>query len=1139
MAAIARGWTGSANNTAAATSLTIDITGATVGEFVLAWCQTRSSVTNQAITGWTKIGVAVALGNSTANGVQTLFIRKKVAGDTTFSLTWTTSGQHEVILGQWTGVNQVLTQEQYTTATITGATGNVFTSPTATPSFADRWAVVSLTAGNGDSAHKTITWTPPTGMTEVGHITNPNTATLWNGLGVFDSGGAVTAAAHSYAGTASNSGGLSMTNGSSSIIYLIPQEQVVTMAGASSLESFGLPSGNPGVVSATMAALASAEAMGTPTTSTTSGGVSATMVGVATAEAFGPFSVTPGAASATMAGIATAEALGVLSNSMTAPSFVGLATAETFGTFSRVPGPVSLTMVAIASAQAMGNIFGQVNFTHSFENGTNGSGVVASTPTDGSSKFDISQVTGASATITIDTTWAHRGTRSFKSVVAADTAASAGWSSSVLGSLGPHVLVRSYHRWTGTPPDKSRFFTLRDTGGGFLAPRMNNDGSIDVSNPQDGSVVSATAANQFPLTGTHTARVEIDVDVSSGTSVPFTLRIWYDSNMESTGTADTVLTGTLAAAHSDVNSMYFGLTYPSGTTPTFNLWTDDIAVRSSLVADIIGPPGVSDQTMDVAAVSSAEAFGLPSLSPGAVSTTMAGIATAQALGLPSVFVPISVTMVGIASAEAEGVISATPGGTSATMVGVASAEGMGLISATPGAVQLTMVGVSSAEEFGLLTRTPGGVSATPLSVASAEALGLFAVTPGAVSVTMVGIATSEALGLPTRTPGAVSATMVAIASAEALGLFSVTAGAASATMVAVASAEAFGLFTATYGGASATLVGIATAEAVGTPSVSPGGVSTTLVGIPSAEAVQPFSAAASYLAQMIGITPAEAFGLITITSTISSSLVAVSSAEVVNVFTVASGAVVAQMVAISSAEFVNTFTASSGGALAQMVGVGSTEFVSPFITVVGGVSETMAGKASDEAFGVWNANIGAVTATMEGVASAESVQMFSVTAGGTTVSFPGIVSQEAVGLPDTYLLYAINMLGIASEEDVSPLGPSIYAQLIFPDPIASEEDFGEFSFGLIATRFMIGVATQAAVGTPQIILLAIIGYYNGDMIVLLSNGTAALVDSRGTVTIPDHAGTTFTDEDDYGRATVVSGTTGFSINAESGKVRVT
>jgi hypothetical protein len=219
---IARGWVGTANNTASTTSLSIDITNAVVAEHVYAWCTWRSGMSAQAITGWTALGTLQAFGGGSAAGNMQLFRRRKVSGDTTFSLTWTTAAQAEVMLCQWTGLHATTPEEQYTTQANTSA-ANVFTTPAATPTGTDRWGVGYFAGGSGESAHKQITWTPSAPVTEYNYVYNPNTLTEWVASDVCDTSGPVAVTSTTYTNT-SATGGVAVGNGITAIMFLIPAQ---------------------------------------------------------------------------------------------------------------------------------------------------------------------------------------------------------------------------------------------------------------------------------------------------------------------------------------------------------------------------------------------------------------------------------------------------------------------------------------------------------------------------------------------------------------------------------------------------------------------------------------------------------------------------------------------------------------------------------------------------------------------------------------------------------------------------------------------------------------------------------------------------------------------------------------------------
>jgi hypothetical protein len=212
---ITRGWSGTAQTASAVSSMTVDITGATVGEWVYAWIVVRTNETTMTLTGWT--AVQVLLVNGTAQSCA-VYKRLKVAGDTTFTLSWTsTTTQCEVLLQQWPGARA---DEGESFANRTSA-GNVYTTPAVTPNDGDRWAVGCYSGQNTDSTNKTATWTASGDIgTKIQSGANLNGTLQWNQSMMADSNGPLTVASHT--GTGTTSGTATINNGAAGIFFLIP-----------------------------------------------------------------------------------------------------------------------------------------------------------------------------------------------------------------------------------------------------------------------------------------------------------------------------------------------------------------------------------------------------------------------------------------------------------------------------------------------------------------------------------------------------------------------------------------------------------------------------------------------------------------------------------------------------------------------------------------------------------------------------------------------------------------------------------------------------------------------------------------------------------------------------------------------------
>jgi hypothetical protein len=243
--AITRGWSGSALTAAAVSSLTIDISGGTVGEYVYAFINCRTNETSFTFTGWTV--VQALLVNGTAQTVA-VYKRLKQSGDTTFTLSWTaTTTQCGVLLQQWPGT---LSDEGVSYASRTSA-GNVYTTPSSTPADTTRWAVGFYTGQNTDSANKTATWAASGDMgTKIASLANTNGSLQWLQSMIADSNAAVTQAGHT--GTGTTSGTATINNGAAGILFLVPAAAgSATLTATSSLTAAG---SKTAVAAATLAA---------------------------------------------------------------------------------------------------------------------------------------------------------------------------------------------------------------------------------------------------------------------------------------------------------------------------------------------------------------------------------------------------------------------------------------------------------------------------------------------------------------------------------------------------------------------------------------------------------------------------------------------------------------------------------------------------------------------------------------------------------------------------------------------------------------------------------------------------------------------------------------------------------------------
>lgn len=217
--AIAAGVGGSSAVTLSATSSSIDITSATVAEWVYALATLGATQgSDVTFTGWTK----VLEGNSAAGSHYALYRRKKVGGDTTFSISWPTSTKGCIGWQQWTGLDGT-SPDELAQFMIHNVSGTTYPTPSITPGGSDRWATAWSYTRSTTPANKAITWTADAALVERLDVNNSAAASApWTGLQVADSAAAVTAAAHSYTATAI----FSESHGGAILLYLLPASVV-------------------------------------------------------------------------------------------------------------------------------------------------------------------------------------------------------------------------------------------------------------------------------------------------------------------------------------------------------------------------------------------------------------------------------------------------------------------------------------------------------------------------------------------------------------------------------------------------------------------------------------------------------------------------------------------------------------------------------------------------------------------------------------------------------------------------------------------------------------------------------------------------------------------------------------------------
>lgn len=305
--------------TTSASSATVDITTAATDSWCYAFAALGALQTATAMTGWTLLGEGPGGGSTPANWYA-VWRRRKVAGDTTFTMSWGTSTKGCVHWASYTGVDPTTPDESFAFVAHSSTGSTAFPTPLSPPTAANRWALAgfytrSTTAGG-------FTWTADAGLTERVDLSTTGGTNPWTGIQIADSVGAVTQANHTYTATCS----ASESQGGAWLAYLVP----APVSGGASL---------------------SADASLAATATLTAGGdraapVAATLSATATLTAAG--TVTSAGATATLAASATLTAGAALS-AATAASLTGTATL-TAAAARTAPAAASLAATATLTA---------------------------------------------------------------------------------------------------------------------------------------------------------------------------------------------------------------------------------------------------------------------------------------------------------------------------------------------------------------------------------------------------------------------------------------------------------------------------------------------------------------------------------------------------------------------------------------------------------------------------------------------------------------------------------------------------------------------------------------------------------------------------------------------------------------------
>lgn len=212
---------GSTAITTQTTSATLDITAAADGRWVYAWVALVGSVTvGPTCTGWTSV--------TTDSPNTALLRRKKVPGDTTFTVNWTTNAQGIIVWASFTGLHPTSPDESGASTDFSGTTRTAVPGPSASPTTTGRYALAGFMVRTTTSGNKAISWTSDAALTELVDANNSAAAaSAWVGAELAVSPSTVTNASHQYTATHN----FTETRDFSMLVFLIPDPNANSGAG--------------------------------------------------------------------------------------------------------------------------------------------------------------------------------------------------------------------------------------------------------------------------------------------------------------------------------------------------------------------------------------------------------------------------------------------------------------------------------------------------------------------------------------------------------------------------------------------------------------------------------------------------------------------------------------------------------------------------------------------------------------------------------------------------------------------------------------------------------------------------------------------------------------------------------------------
>jgi hypothetical protein len=201
---------------AGATVTSVDITACPAGDWVYCWVVLDAAQTAVTMTNWT----LRLEGNEPVSSSLThyaLFRRKKVAGDTTFTISWPTSAKGTIGLIAWPNLHPTAPDEG--AAVLLHTAGTNYPTPSATPAGPQRRAAMFTYSRSSTSGNKAIAFTPDAALVEQLDFNNSTAGgSPWVGQQIASSLGPVTTAAHTYTAVQL----FTETHGAALILYLVP-----------------------------------------------------------------------------------------------------------------------------------------------------------------------------------------------------------------------------------------------------------------------------------------------------------------------------------------------------------------------------------------------------------------------------------------------------------------------------------------------------------------------------------------------------------------------------------------------------------------------------------------------------------------------------------------------------------------------------------------------------------------------------------------------------------------------------------------------------------------------------------------------------------------------------------------------------